>query len=199
MTHKAEIAQDERTLETCQTNSTNSAPSGPTSQTPDPSTPTTRTGTASSAETGTGSTTPPGASGRTPSTSEGDLGAEIARIVATHPNGIPSGPAAIHFCPVPGCLDIWESEATCEHAALVPVSEHETEFDQIAAVDAAMSAQALAAWRSADARAGLSDYDALLQHADALTRWSERLRMAMRGDLTGDEGWLSTPPTGEHQ
>lgn len=45
-------------------------------------------------------------------------------------------------------------------------------------VEADMSDQAFAAWRSADARRGLSDHDALLAHADALTRWSERFRMA---------------------
>ena len=46
--------------------------------------------------------------------------AALAALVAAHPHGIPEGPAAIHFCPVPGCLDIWESEATCEHAGLIP-------------------------------------------------------------------------------
>ena len=49
-------------------------------------------------------------------------------------------------------------------------------------VERDMAEQALAAWRSADARRGLSDHDALLMHADALTRWSERLRMAMNGE-----------------
>lgn len=79
------------------------------------------------------------------------------------------------------------------------MSERKAEFDQIAAVDEALSAQALTAWRAALARVGLSDHDALLQHADALSRWSERLRMAMRGELTGDEEWLvtATPPAAQ--
>jgi hypothetical protein len=54
-------------------------------------------------------------------------------------------------------------------------------------VEIDMSVQALEAWRSADARRGLSDHDALLVHADALTRWSERFRMAFDGDYYRDE------------
>ena len=65
---------------------------------------------------------------------------------------------------------------------------------QVRAVEESMAAHAVAAWRSADARRGLSDHAALEIHADALTRWSERLRMAMSGDLTGDESWLRQPP-----
>ena len=48
-------------------------------------------------------------------------------------------------------------------------------------VERDMAKQALAAWRSADARRGLSDHLALEVHADALTRWSERLRLAFNG------------------
>lgn len=62
--------------------------------------------------------------------------------------------------------------------------------DAIREVERAMAAQALAAWRSAEARRGLGDYDALVQHADAMTRWSERLRMAMAGELTSHEEWM---------
>ena len=29
--------------------------------------------------------------------------------------GNPEGPAAIHFCYVEGCDDLWESEPTCQH------------------------------------------------------------------------------------
>jgi hypothetical protein len=62
--------------------------------------------------------------------------------------------------------------------------------DAIAEVEKAMAAQALAAWRTAGARVGLGDHNALVQHADAMTRWSERLRMAMAGELTGHEEWM---------
>lgn len=48
-------------------------------------------------------------------------------------------------------------------------------------VESDMSERALQAWRSADARRGLSDHAALEVHADALTRWSERFRMAFVG------------------
>jgi hypothetical protein len=44
-----------------------------------------------------------------------------------------------------------------------------------------MADQALLAWRSASARKGLADEAALTVYADALTRWSERLRMALNG------------------
>lgn len=71
---------------------------------------------------------------------------------------------------------------------------HETEKAQVEAVARAMSAWALLAWRSAEAQRGLSDYEALIQHADAMSRWSERLNMALRGDLTGDEDWLVSSP-----
>jgi hypothetical protein len=49
-------------------------------------------------------------------------------------------------------------------------------------VEGDMAESALNAWRSADARRGLSDHDALLQHADTLTRWSERFRVAFDGE-----------------
>ena len=49
-------------------------------------------------------------------------------------------------------------------------------------VERDMAEQALSAWRSADARRGLADRHALIVHADALTRWSERLRMALNGE-----------------
>lgn len=49
-------------------------------------------------------------------------------------------------------------------------------------VESDMAEQAMKAWRSADARRGLSDHEALLVYADALTRWSERLRMALNGE-----------------
>lgn len=49
-------------------------------------------------------------------------------------------------------------------------------------VEKDMSDAASKAWRSADARRGLSDHEALLVYADALTRWSERFRMALDGD-----------------
>ena len=49
-------------------------------------------------------------------------------------------------------------------------------------VERDMAEQALRAWRSADARYGLRDHEALIIHADALTRWSERLRMALAGE-----------------
>ena len=62
--------------------------------------------------------------------------------------------------------------------------------DAVAEVEKAMSAQAVAAWASAEARRGLSDYEALVQHADAMSRWSERLRMAMAGELTSHEDWM---------
>jgi len=74
------------------------------------------------------------------------------------------------------------------------MSEQSTEKAQVQAVARAMSAHALAAWRSAEARRGLRDYDALVQHADAMSRWSERLSMAIRGDLVGDEAWLTLSP-----
>lgn len=61
---------------------------------------------------------------------------------------------------------------------------------QVRAVEQAMATHALEAWRSANARRGLADYEALVVHADALSRWSERLRMAFRGELAGDEEWL---------
>jgi hypothetical protein len=54
-------------------------------------------------------------------------------------------------------------------------------------VEADMSEEALKAWRSAGARRGLSDHDALLVHADALTRWSERFRRAFDGDDYRDD------------
>ena len=69
--------------------------------------------------------------------------------------------------------------------------EAEEVLTQVRWVDEAIAARALAAWRSAAARQGLSDYDALVQHADSMSRWSERLRMALRGDLVGDEEWLA--------
>lgn len=53
------------------------------------------------------------------------------------------------------------------------------------ALEVEMADQALAAWRSAGARHGLADYDALVQHADAMSRWSERLRAAL---VKGGEG-----------
>ena len=62
--------------------------------------------------------------------------------------------------------------------------------EQVRLVEQAMATHALEAWRSANARQGLSDHEALIAHADALTRWSERLRMALRGDIDGDEEWL---------
>jgi hypothetical protein len=62
--------------------------------------------------------------------------------------------------------------------------------EQVRAVEAAMAKRAHMAWTAATARHGLSDYYALTAHADALTRWSERLRMAMAGTLTEDEEWL---------
>ena len=49
-------------------------------------------------------------------------------------------------------------------------------------VERDMAEQALAAWRSVDARHGLADHSGLIAHADALTRWSERLRMALNGE-----------------
>lgn len=54
-------------------------------------------------------------------------------------------------------------------------------------VEQDMAAAAFAAWRSANARRGLSDHDALLTYADALTRWSERLRMAFDGEDYRDD------------
>ena len=69
--------------------------------------------------------------------------------------------------------------------------EAEEVLTQVRWVDEAIAARALAAWRSASSRQGLSDYDALVQHADSMSRWSERLRMALRGDLVGDEEWLA--------
>lgn len=51
-------------------------------------------------------------------------------LVTLTPRGIPSGPAGIHFCPVPGCLDIWESEATCKHAAWIPDSAVVAEYER---------------------------------------------------------------------
>lgn len=49
-------------------------------------------------------------------------------------------------------------------------------------VERDMADAASQAWRSANARRGLSDHEALLVYADALTRWSERFRMAFDGD-----------------
>lgn len=49
-------------------------------------------------------------------------------------------------------------------------------------VEADMAEVALKAWRSADARRGLSDHDELLVFAGAMTRWSERFRMAFDGE-----------------
>lgn len=54
-------------------------------------------------------------------------------------------------------------------------------------VEADMAEVALKAWRSADARRGLSDHDALLAYADTLTRWSERFRMAFDGEDYRDD------------
>ena len=60
-------------------------------------------------------------------------------------------------------------------------------------VEQDMAEQALKARRAADARHGLSDHGALIIHADALTRWSERLRMALSGEDYRDR---SIPPAG---
>jgi len=68
---------------------------------------------------------------------------------------------------------------------------------QVRMVEAAMSAQAKTAWRSAVSREGLSDHEALVAHADTLSRWSERLWLAMEGALTGDEEWLATDTAGQ--
>lgn len=73
-------------------------------------------------------------------------------------------------------------------------AQSKAETARVRAVEESMAAHAMEAWRSADARRGLSDHAALEIHADALTRWSERLRMALRGDLTGDEEWLRSTP-----
>lgn len=54
-------------------------------------------------------------------------------------------------------------------------------------VEQDMAEAALAAWRSADARRELSDHAALEVYADALTRWSERLRMAFDGEDYRDD------------
>ena len=62
--------------------------------------------------------------------------------------------------------------------------------ERVRALEEAMARRASEAWHNATARHGLSDQPALEQHADTLTRWSERLRMALRGDLTGDEEWM---------
>ncbi len=62
---------------------------------------------------------------------------------------------------------------------------------QVAAIEAAMAEHARLAWRFADDRRGHDDHGARVIHADALTRWSERLRLAMQGALVGDEEWLA--------
>jgi hypothetical protein len=49
-------------------------------------------------------------------------------------------------------------------------------------VEEDMAEQAVMSWRSAEQRRGLADHEALLVYADALTRWSERLRMALKGE-----------------
>lgn len=66
------------------------------------------------------------------------------------------------------------------------MSDEQRALRVIRQVEADMSEEAFKAWRSADARRGLSDHDALLVHADALTRWSERFRMAFDGDYYRD-------------
>jgi hypothetical protein len=80
-----------------------------------------------------------------------------------------------HFCAKDGTHD--DACATLSHR------------DAIARkVESDMAAQARAAWRAAGARRGLSDHEALLVHADALARWSERFRMAFDGeDYRADE------------
>lgn len=49
----------------------------------------------------------------------------------------------------------------------------------VAKVEQRMADCALQAWSSATARHGCSDEEALIQHADTLSRWSERLRQAL--------------------
>lgn len=64
---------------------------------------------------------------------------------------------------------------------------------QVQAVEAALADQAARAWTAATARHGLTDASHLTTYAEALTRWSERLRMVLDGRLLGDEDWLLEP------
>ena len=69
----------------------------------------------------------------------------------------------------------------------------EQQVDAVRAVADSMAERARLAWRYASARHGLSDHEALVQHADAMSRWSERIYIALRGGIQGDEEWLTTP------
>jgi len=71
------------------------------------------------------------------------------------------------------------------------MSADESALAIVRLVERDMAEQALSAWRSADDRRGLSDHAAFIVYADALTRWSERLRMALNGEDYCDR---PTPP-----
>lgn len=63
--------------------------------------------------------------------------------------------------------------------------------DAVAEVEKAMTRAALVAWSTAALSRDNAEREALTQHADAMSRWSERLRMAMAGNLTGQEEWMA--------
>ena len=62
--------------------------------------------------------------------------------------------------------------------------------DAVHEVEKAMARAALVAWSTAALARTTSEREALTQHADALSRWSERLRMAQAGQLTSREEWM---------
>lgn len=64
----------------------------------------------------------------------------------------------------------------------------EATLREVRLVERNMAEQALQAWQSADARRGLADHAALEIYADALTRWSERLRLAFSHAESGLRG-----------
>lgn len=62
--------------------------------------------------------------------------------------------------------------------------------DAVAEVEKAMARAALVAWSTAALARSAAEREALTQHADAMSRWSERLRMAQAGRLTSREEWM---------
>lgn len=123
-------------------------------------------------------------------------------LVAAHPRGIPSGPAAIHFGPMPGCLDLWESEATCEHAALIPsesdaiTQAHEKGFEAgyaQACEDFGRTSVAIAIETLCQAQAEWSSqYDETTRTHPKSVKVRAALRMA--AVLAGERADAITPP-----
>lgn len=124
-------------------------------------------------------------------------------------------PAACHghgliwYCTEHDWQEDGNSEGVCGYAlmlaqALAPVlaaavrEGRAAELRVVRLVEQDMTESALEAWRSANAREGLADHEALLVHADALSRWSERLRMALEGkDYRADRIAVDAPEGGE--